>query len=710
MAALYADMPQDVAPMQPPMMTAVPPGAYLPPEVRKPVPEKLRSLMASANIVADISDAKAAEIAAAVVAEYEIDKQSREKLEEVWKAASDLVMLVAEEKNYPFDKASNVKYPLVTTAALQFNARAYSAIVQGNRAAKCITWGADEDGAKAARAERVSEHLSYQLLSQMPEWEEDTDRLTIIVPVDGSAFRKVYRDPAVKRNVTRLVRAQRLVVNYWARSIDDVPRLTEEMDLYPYEIAERIRSGRFIEFDYAALPHGTSEAEDRQGKAGTSTSDNDPAGPHLFLEQQRQIDLDEDGYPEPYIATVHRESGKLCRLVANYDEEGIETTPQGEVAAIRRNCYYVKYTFLPSPDGGFYGLGFGWLLQSTNEAINTTLNQMFDAGHLANMQGGFVSGGLGIRDRTLKFQRGEFKVLPTSLPVNQAIYPLRFDGPNAVLFQLLGLLIEAGKELASVKDVLTGNSPATAPVGTTLAMIQQGLQVFTSIYKRLHRSLRTELGMLAKLNRRYVDPEEYRRFTDDPEADPAVDYGEDTDMDITPLTDPEAVTPMQQIAKAQTVLETARGNPAVNLREATRRFYEAISIGDLDSLLMPEPQPDPRQEAFAAMMMALEKEGKAAEVMETWAKALKAVADAEAAEAGQQLSAYDQFLRLLQAEHGMEMDIAGQGGVGGMEGQPGDGGGLPGLGAAGPGGAGILAGPPAGPPAALPGGMGTGAT
>lgn len=592
-------------PMPPPM--AAPLMQYVP-APKKPLPAALQKLLDSKNIAAELDEPKRAAIAAQVCDEYDIDKQSRAQLDTWLEEASALAMLIAEDKNYPFEKASNVKYPLITTAALQFNARAYAALVQGNRVAKCVTWGEDPQGLKAARATRVSEHLSYQLLAEMPEWEEDTDRLTIILPVDGTIFRKAFYDPAVKRNVTRLVSAKRLVVNYWARSLDDVPRITEEMPLYPYEIAERIRSGRFIDFDYRAQPEGSDETKDKSQQ----TNAEDPDGPQLFLEQHRLLDLDEDGLQEPYIATVHKGSGQTCRLVANFDAESVTMADDGRVASIRRKNYYTKYTFIPSPDGGFYGLGFGWLLKANNEAINSTLNQMFDAGHLANMQGGFIGGTLGLKDKTLKFTRGEWKVVPVSgANLSQNIVPVKYDGPNSVMFQLLGLLIEAGKELASVKDVLTGASPATAPVGTTLALIDQGLTQFTTIYKRTHRSMKTELGMLGDLNYEHLIPEAYSRFHDAP-ADPKADYDK-SDMDIMPISDPQSVTKMQRVAKAQAIKDIATDNDVIDQAEATKRILEAIDVEDIDKLIAPPPSPEQQTLMQRGVVAEIEeKEGKAA--------------------------------------------------------------------------------------------------
>lgn len=629
--------------------------------------QKLEIIMKEPNIAAVLPEQTLSEISSKVVDEYRIDKASRKDWEERIDGALDLAMMVAATKSYPFEGAANIKYPLLTVAALQFNARAYPAVVQGNRVAKCQTWGHDQQGLKAARAERVSEHLSFQLLSELPEWEGDTDKLLVILPIVGCAFRKVWWDPALKRNRTRLIQASSLVVNYFARSMEDVPRLTEEMQLYPYEIQERIRGGRFIEFDYK---NSGPTVEDSDRKDKQQPVDGDDDAPQMFLEQHRLLDLDEDGYPEPYIVTVHLATSKVCRIVANFGPESVVMGDDGEISAIRRNEYYVAYQFLPSPDGGFYGWGFGWLLKDIGESINSTLNQMLDAGHLSNVQGGFVSSQLGIKEKTVRLKMGEWKVLNTSGPISQAIMPITYPGPSAVLFNLLGTLIESGKEVASIKDVLTGDTPATAPVGTTLAIIEQGLQVFTSIYKRVHRAIKAELGLHAKLNRNHLSPEKYAKFFDGEQVDPKADYNED-DMDILPVSDPNSVSKMQRLAKAQLIRDVAKENPTVNQYEATRRVLEAADIEDIEKLILPPPEPNPEDEFLKRLVAMLQLDQIEAEVLKTKTAAIKNIADAEAAEAGPQVQAYIGYLNGLSKMMG-GANGDGQGRVPGMEGQPGN--------------------------------------
>lgn len=656
--------------------------------------ETLQVLMDIPNIADKLDEEELGEYAQKVCREYDIDKESRRESgweERVGKAV-ELAMLVAEDKNYPFERAANIKYPLLTTAALQFNARAYPAVVQSNRVVKCTTWGDDQSGAKAKRAERVSEHMSYQLLVEQPEWEEDTDRLLVMLPIVGSVFRKVYFDPSLGRNCTRLISADRLVVNYRARSIEDTPRITEELYLYPYEIQERIRDGRFIEFDYGAA---SQEGDDREAQS----PDGDEDAPHLFLEQHRLLDLDGDGYPEPYIVTVHKALQKVCRIVANYTPETVTIREDGSIGAIRKQQYYVKYQFLPSPDGGFYGWGFGWLLKDIGEAVNTTLNQMMDAGHLSTVQGGLVSAQLGIKEKQIRLKPGEWRVVNTNGPIAQAVMPINYPGPSPVHFNLLDFLLGAGKDVAAIKDVLTGEVKTNMQPTTVMALIEQGLQVFTSIYKRVHRALKDELKLLAKLNRQNIDSERYAAFFDVaeqqgpdgqpvPPPDPKNDYNE-KDMDILPVSDPNMVSRMQQLAKAEFLMQWAKENPVANQIEVNQRVLQAAQIDDFEKLIQPPPPPDPLEQIMKELLLknavldAAQKEvdiDKAdAEINEKITQGLHNIAKAEGEEEGTQLNRYrailDTYTAMRQVDQ-KEREL-GQGGLPGVEGQPADGMGVP---------------------------------
>jgi chaperonin GroES len=441
-------------------------------------------------------------------------------------------------------------------------------------------------GAKRARGDRVSRHMSYQLTEEMEDWEEQTDKMLHIIPIVGCAFRKVWFDPHLDRNRSEVVQAKDLVVNYSARSLETAPRITHEgpaQALYPYEIVERERMGLWlhIEMGPAASEDGKHQADDEDA-------------PHQFLEQHRYLDLDDDGYQEPYIVTVHKETRRVVRIVARYDAESILQNDKGEVAKIDADHYFIKYPFIPSPDGAFYDVGFGTLLNPINESVNTTLNQMLDAGHLQNTGGGFIGKGLRLKSGPVRFRPGEWKPVDVQGGnVKENVVPLPFPGASQTLFQLLGLLIEAGRDITSVKDVMTGGEgPKNEAASRTLARIEQGMKVFTAIYKRLYRAWKKELKLLFLLNSRYLNPETYFTFQDDPEAIGPEDYNSE-DMDIVPVADPAVITDMQRMARGEFLmqfLDDAYFDP----REMRERILASVSVDDIDRLLIKgEPPPDP---------------------------------------------------------------------------------------------------------------------
>jgi chaperonin GroES len=609
---------------------------------------RLVDLINMPNIATELDDSKLAEIGMKVVREYEIDKNSRAEWEAKMSKAMDLAMQVAEAKTFPWPGAANVKYPLLTTAAIQFAARAYPAIVQGADVVKGKVVGRDPDGSKLDRAERIGQHMSYQLLDEMPEWEEDTDKLLHILPIVGCAFRKTYFDPGLGRNVSELVPAKRLVVNYAAKSLELAPRITHEFDLYPWQIEERMRSGTYLTVDLG-LPQGTDGDED---------------GCHEFLEQHRRLDLDEDGYGEPYCVTVHKDTGKVVRIYARYDAEGVHVdNGTHKVVRVEQVDYFTKYSFIPSPDGGFYDVGFGSLLWDINETINSTMNRLLDAGTLANTGGGLIGSGMKIKGGALRIAPGEWKPVDNKgMSIAENMYQLPVPQPSPVLFELLGFLTDAGREVASVKDVLSGdNMSANMPATTTMAMVEQGLTQFTAIYKRIHRSLASELKKLYRLNRLYLPPEVYFRVLDDEQAVAQTDY-EDESVDITPISDPTVITDQQRLAKAQYLMQFM-GDPLINQHELRRRVLEAARIENID-VLLPEPQPmqpDPLQEATVALTLA-EADKSTAQAVESQAKTVKAIADsinaisaAEAAEPGPQLAEYElELTHLLQRIEAMK--------------------------------------------------------
>lgn len=580
------------------------------------------------NIAEELDDDVLGNLGAKVRREYDIDKASRAEWEDRMDKAMDLAMQVAGEKSYPWPGAANVKYPLLTVAATEFAARAYPALVSGADVVKAKVNGEDEDGSKQDRAQRVSAHMSWQLTDEMEDWEEDTDRLLHVLPIMGVAFKKTYYAPMLGRNVSELVHAKHFVVNYHAK--DMRLRTTEELELYPFEITERMRSGMYLEQEL--------------GIAADSDGDDDAA--HMLLEQHRLEDLDGDGYPEPYIVTVHKETGKVLRVVARYDENSVTIDGEGRVITIKAVEYYTKYPFMRAPDGSFYEMGLGVLLGPLSETINTTINQLMDAGTLANVGGGFIGKGLRMKSGPVRFKPGEYMpVNNTGGSIRENIVPMQSPGPSPVLFQLLGMLIDAGRDIANTKDIMdAAQQGSNMPATTTMALIEQGMVQYSAIFKRLHRAMKKELDKLYRLNALYLPPQVYFTFHDQQAAVAQQDYAQG-DLDIQPVTDPTVANQSQKLARAQ-FLMGFMNDPMVNPMEVRKRIFEAANIDDLQSLLVePQPQGPPPEliikqqemlnKRFELMIKAKEAEDAG---LKDWADAMYALARAESEETGANLA------------------------------------------------------------------------
>lgn len=637
-------------------------------------PVDVRQYIDLPNVAVYLDDATLEKMGSKVFEEYEIDDESRAPWKEKMAAALELAMQITKTKSFPWPNAANIKYPLLTTAALQFAARAYPAIVDGRNVVKAKVFGQDQGsepdpqtgqqqvpaGSKQARADRISRHMSYQLTEQMEEWEDGTDKLLHMLPILGLVFRKVYYDTRLKRNVSELVPPDRLIVNNLTKTLVTAPRITEEYTLYPNEIVERERAGLFLERELGQAS-ATSLSHTRGGDVGPHADDDDL--PHVFLEQHRYWDMDEDGYKEPYIVTIHKDTKQVMRVVARFDPEGVEHDNSGRILRIEPVNYYTKYPFIPSPDGSFYDLGFGLLLGPLNSVVNTTINQLLDAGTLQTMGGGFIGAELRLKSGPIQFKPGEYKrVQSIGGDIKSAIVPLQAAGPSPVLFQLLGLLIEAAKDVASVKDVLTGDQDASnASPTTTLALIEQGLKVFSSIYKRIHRSLKKELKMLYRLNRLRLSGEEYFNFHDTPEAISFQDY-EDSSIDVQPVSDPSVVTDTQKLGRAE-FLMSFMDHPLMDPQAIMTRVLEAASIEQPETLFAKDQGPSPEQQMQLAELELHEREVKVkeleaeAKVRQMLAQAELSLAKAEGEEPGRQLQALQQMLQATVEDFNAEIKM-----------------------------------------------------
>lgn len=643
-------------------------------------------------------------LGAEVKRDYEADNQSRDE----WLKSVDRALKQArqkpEKKMYPFEGASNMKYPLLTSAALQFNARCYGAITRGDQPLSCKPQGADPDGQKAAKSHRVAAFSNYQLMKQIDEWDPGTDKLTFMLPVMGSGFRKCYWRSDLRRAAMEYTSAKDVIVPNDAPSFDRAPRMTQPAVYYPYEIDRLVKSEVW-------LPHRrddefASETDDRQK-------------PATYLEQIRYLDMDEDGVMEPYIVTVSKEHEEVVRIDPAFWADSIYINDVGGLDTVVRESPWIDYSFLPDIEGSVYAMGFGQLLESIGSGLNTALNQLYDAAHRQNAGGGFISQGLRLRGGEVRIRPSEFVMVNAPGRISDSIHEMQFAGPSPVLFQLVEFLLGAAQDITSVKDVLTGEAPSGQAMGATLALIEQGTQVLTTIHKRIYRSMDREFRLLMRLNRRYLDGRQYAEFFDDPalfgrlmgmppqgmgapmgdQTQPAMgnvpqggpmgmpgmgqppqitadklpdealekllgdfDLG---GMDICPTADPRSITDMQRMMRAQ-YLGQFLGQPGINNQEIQRRMMEASNQEDIDKLFVGPTPMDKLNAEMATEELREKKLNNDLTERQIKTEQQKTVLTAKQAEKTRQEANDKAF------DRGVKTGMAG--GLQGMEGAPDDGG------------------------------------
>lgn len=560
---------------------------------------KIQKLLESVNIADSLDEDKLRTIGQDAKRGFESDLQSRKEWENNVDDYVKLAKQLAEPKTYPWKNASNVKYPLLSTAAMQFAARAYPSLVPSDRAVvKAKPIGKDPDGKKTDVAEAVSIYMSYQLLEEMEGWEEDMDKLLIILPVIGMVFKKTYWDSVKKVNCSKLVLPKNLVVDYWTKSLPEAERISEIIELSSRKVKERQQADIWLDIDLGKPT--TPEGVKNPPQEDTTT-------PYTFIEQHTFLDLDDDEYPEPYIVTFHRETGKVVRIVARFDQNTITNTEDGDLAKIEPIQYYTKFGFVPNPDGSFYDIGFGVLLGPLNESVNTLINQLIDAGHMSSMQAGFLGKGLRLRMGEQQFKPGEWKVVnSTGTDLKQQILPIPAKEPSTVLFQLMGSLITSGKELASVAEIFVGKMPGqNTPATTTMATIEQGMKVFTAVYKRIYRSLAEEFQKLYRLNSIYT---EYDQDMSDVVSMPIGPEAFKIDQHkIYPGADPTAISQTERLMKAQGLMELLPSG-VLDPVKVVMRILQAQEQPNWEELIIPQvaqsgqvpPKVDPKVQALQA--------------------------------------------------------------------------------------------------------------
>lgn len=566
----------------------------------------LEKIIESPNLTPLCHEAWLMDLGKRVIDELIDDETSRVDWDTRMNEAIKVVRQIVEQKSFPWPGAANIRFPLITIAALQWHARAYALLMPPGEIVEYRTYGPDPEGKKNKRGKLISEHMTWQLEEEDETWEDNQDKALLVTAIMGDAFKKSYFDPLHLKNVSRLVMPQDLVVDYWTKSFETALRISHKIQLTKNDVWEREAIGIFndTEVPYSSPSLTTSPNTDTKNQTqGTRPPMADRSAPDEYVEQHRWEDMDGDGYKEPYVVTVHRQSKIVKRIVARFTSKRVvlknrqtllewKNDPANDrkklpgVMRIEPVHCFTKYPFIPAFDGGFYDVGFGLLLGHINEAVSTLINQLLDSGTMSNTSGGFLGRGIKIRGGTMYFKPNEWKQVDSpGAELKNNIVPLPVREPSNVLFQLLNLLINYGERTAGATDIQVGQTPGqNTPASTSQMAEANGLRVFGAIFKRTYRAMRDEFRKLYVLNGIYLDD-----MPENPFMATTEDYSDD-ERSVRPSADPHVMSDQVRMQRAEALLK-ASTVPGVSFDQyqTRKRYLEAWQIPNIEQV-MPDPK------------------------------------------------------------------------------------------------------------------------
>lgn len=562
--------------------------------------EKLLKFVQSDNIAELLSDDQLAQIVEDASHGFDIDEESCRDWIDMNKEA--LKMIKAETKSeYTQNYAhSKVIYPLLASATIQLASRLIPHLVRNNKVAECAVLGPDPDGLKAIKAKMVSDFFSYDLLVDSKSWLKESHKLIQMLCAWGTAYRKLYFDENQDKVLSEVISPEDVIINSNTSSIDKSRRITIRNFMTKNEIVEQIRSDRFLDVDVDKLKVGPSSTdEDLQ-----DLQDTNPV--YEILEQFCYLDLDEDGYEEPYVVYFHKDAEKVLGIYSGYDAEDIHVNAKGKVKKIIPRPYIVDYHCIDDPAGKYHSMGLNHLLFHQNKSITSILRQLIDSGTLANQQGGFTTKAFKTKKREIKQELGKFTQLeiPPNVDIRSQIMPLPFKEPSAVLFSLLGLLIEAGKETGFVTQALTGDAEGqNVPATTMLAIIEQGTRAFKPMIQKLFHSQKNDLEMRFYLYGKFSNHERFIKYSD-VDIQISQDIFNNEELDIMPVADPTQSSEAHRYIKLQflqQLMQTPMIN-VINLPALANRMFKDMQIEQPEELILPPQPPAPDPKAMEVQM------------------------------------------------------------------------------------------------------------
>jgi hypothetical protein len=534
----------------------------------------------NANLAEFLDPKELSSMSSELVGHFKTDKESRSDWEKSYIDGLELLGLKNEDRKTPWDGACGVFHPLLTEAVIRFQSQAIQELFPASGPVRTNIVGAI-DAEKEKQAHRVQNYLNYLVTEKMTEYRTETERMLFSLPLAGSAFRKVYFDPAMGRPCSMFVPAEDFVVSYGASDLATCERATHVMKKSPNDIRKLQVSGFYLDIDLGSASSDPDKVKEKYSELTGDNGSYEADSRHTLLEMLVDLDLPgfedtQDGEPTgislPYVVTIDLSSGSILSVRRNwYEEDSLKNKRE----------HFVHYQYIPGL--GFYGFGLIHMIGGLAKSATSLLRQLVDAGTLSNLPGGLKARGLRIKGDDTPIMPGEFR--DVDVPggtIKENISFLPYKEPSGVLYQLLGNIVDEGRRFASAADVKVADMSAEAPVGTTLAILERSMKVMSAIQARLHASMRAELKLLSNLVRDF-GPEAYP-YVMDSEIPVSEDF--DDRIDIIPVSDPNSGTMAQRIMQYQAALQLSVQAPQLyDLPLLHRQMLEVLNIRDADKIV-----------------------------------------------------------------------------------------------------------------------------
>jgi len=542
-------------------------------------PDAMEDEEFSKNLAEDLDEKYMATLSSDLLEDFNNDLNSRKDWLETYVDGLELLGLKIEERSEPWEGACAVYHPLLSEALVKFQAETMMETFPAAGPVKTSIIGKETDECLEAAA-RVQENMNFQLMDEMPEYRPEHERMLWGLGLAGNAFKKVYYDPALERQVSIFVPAEDMVVPYGASNLETAERVTHVMRKTEQEIHTLQHMGFYRDIELGEPAYDLDEVEKKIAEQMGFDATNDDR--YKILEMNVNLDLegyeDEDddgktGIALPYIVTIDKGTQEILAVRRNWKQEDSQQ---------KRREHFVHYGYIPG--FGFYCFGLIHLIGGFSKSGTMLLRQLVDAGTLSNLPGGFKARGLRIKGDDTPIGPGEFRDVDAPAgSIRDNIMMLPYKEPSQVLAGLMDKIVEEGRRFASASDMKVSDMSANSPVGSTLAILERTLKVMSAVNARIYYSMKKEFLLLKNIIRDYSDPNyQYDPSTGTPGAKQS-DYNK---VQLIPVADPNAATMAQKVVQYQAVMQMAQQNPDIyDLPELNKQMLEVLGVKNVNKLI-----------------------------------------------------------------------------------------------------------------------------